>query len=489
MGSFREIREVANSRTYIAIVIAMMGALMFGIDQGNYGLASDFESFYDFWCKPYFMIDGYTCTAQQLPGITTPRGWVAFKALGGSLITLGAAAGCIGLGPLISSNCGRRLCISMGGMVCFIGCLFASYLTFNSITVYYIGRFVTGFGAGICCFALPLYSSEVATPIIRGLMGSLFQLMVVVGGLFASVMLSLITDWRLGMLLPGLAGATVSVAIWFTPESPRYVMDKSGYEAAAATLQKIRKGSVASEAKAMQLQSEAEAEAGAVSYRELFTSSGRRRRVLIACYLQVAQQLTGVNAFLSYTADVFAGAGIPKDQIASMPGYAIYFNLLMLLGCIAGLVCIDSRYGGRRSQLLSATLVMGPPLIVAGIARLIGWPGWIGVVALALYGPGFQFAWGIVPWLYPAEIFSMSEKDKAVSLSTFFVFAINFVINVITPPLLDASAGWTFVIFGLLNVSNFVFVYLCIRETKGVPLEEIPALFDGEKLLPSASHQ
>merc|ERR1712232_1069599 len=169
MGSFREIREVANSRTYIAIVIAMMGALMFGIDQGNYGLASDFESFYDFWCKPYFMIDGYTCTAQQLPGITTPRGWVAFKALGGSLITLGAAAGCIGLGPLISSNCGRRLCISMGGMVCFIGCLFASYLTFNSITVYYIGRFVTGFGAGICCFALQLRGCDTHNPRSHGL--------------------------------------------------------------------------------------------------------------------------------------------------------------------------------------------------------------------------------------------------------------------------------------------------------------------------------
>jgi hypothetical protein len=213
----------------------------------------------------------------------------------------------------------------------------------------------------------------------------------------------------------------------------------------------------------------------------LIKSGGRRRRVLIACYLQIAQQLTGVNAFLSYTTEVFESAGIPEGRIVSMPGYAIYFNLLMLVGCIAGLVCIDSSHGGRRSQLLSATLVMGPPLVLAGIAKLVGGPGWIAVAALALYGPGFQFAWGIVPWVYPAEIFSMNEKDKAVSLSTFFVFAINFVVNMITPTLLDASAGWTFVFFGLLNVSNFVFVYVCIKETKGVPLEAIPALFDGKK--------
>jgi hypothetical protein len=250
-SSFRQVREEANCRTYVAIIVAMMGALMFGIDQGNYGLAAEFPSFYDFWCKTHFMIGDFPCKPGKHEGITTPKEWLAFKAWGGSLITLGAAAGCAGLGPLISSNCGRRLCVSMGGIVCFIGCLFASYLTFNSVGIYYMGRFTTGFGAGICCFALPLYSSEIATPAIRGLMGSLFQLMVVVGGVFASVMLSLITDWRLGMLLPGLAGAIVSVAIWFTPESPRFVMDKRGYETGVATLQKIRKGDVTREAQAM----------------------------------------------------------------------------------------------------------------------------------------------------------------------------------------------------------------------------------------------
>jgi len=34
-----------------------------------------------------------------------------------------------------------------------------------------------------------------------------------------------------------------------------------------------------------------------------------------------------------------------------------------------------------------------------------------------------------------------------------------------------------FLIYGILNVTNCVFVALCMRETKGVPLEEIPALF------------
>merc|ERR1712032_1673321 len=127
---------------------------------------------------------------------------------------------------------------------------------------------------------------------------------------------------------------------------------------------------------------------------------------------------------------------------------------------------IDSAYGGRRIQLLSATFFMGPPLLLAGAAKLAGWAGWIPVIALFLYGPGFQVAWGIIPWVYPSEIFAMNEKDKAVSLTTFCVFALNFVINMITPGMLHWSSGGTFIIFGLLNISNFLFVFFYIKETK-----------------------
>jgi hypothetical protein len=57
--SFQELNQSANAVTYIAIIIAMMGALMFGIDQGNYGLVQDFHSFYDYWCKPYYLVGGF----------------------------------------------------------------------------------------------------------------------------------------------------------------------------------------------------------------------------------------------------------------------------------------------------------------------------------------------------------------------------------------------------------------------------------------------
>lgn len=486
IASIREVFAAANATTYVAIMVAMTGALMFGIDQGNFGLTSELPSFYTYWCDSHFKKVHFTCQHDLKNATEAAKAeaadWVNFVSWGGSLITLGAAAGCMTAAPWLSGTFGRRLCISFGGLTCFTGCLFASYLSNGSVTVYYIGRVVTGFGCGIACFALPVYNSEISTPAIRGIMGSMFQIMVVIGGVFASIALAFITDWRLGMMLPGLAGASVGVLIWLTPESPRFVMDKKGYEQGLATLARVRKGDAEPEARAMKLESENEAVIGQIGFGQLFGTPSRKKRVCIACYLQIAQQLTGVNAFLTYTVKIFEGAGIPEHEINTLPGYALYFNLLMLVGCVVGLILIDSSYGGRRSQLLGATCVMGPPLLLGGIVKLLDGPGgthgWIVVVALCLYGPAFQVAWGIVPWVYPAEIFSQNEKETAVSLATFFNFLINFVLVFITPHLLNWSAGGTFVFFGLLNLSNFFFVFLCIRETKGVPLDDIPALFE-----------
>merc|ERR1711879_786503 len=86
------------------------------------------------------------------------------------------------------------------------------------------------------------------------------------------------------------------------------------------------------------------------------------------------------------------------------------FNCVMIAGCVFGLLLIDSRFGGRKCPLLAAAVIMGPPLVVAG--GCLGLPEEeqpkaLIMVCLVTYGIGFQFAWGTIPWLYPAEIFSL----------------------------------------------------------------------------------
>merc|ERR1711997_586828 len=107
------------------------------------------------------------------------------------------------------------------------------------------------------------------------------------------------------------------------------------------------------------------------------------------------------------------------------------------------------------------------------------WPGIVALLMVLLYAFGFQAAWGAIPWVYPSEIFSMAEKERAISLSVFFQYGANAVISVVTPAMLAWSTPGTLFVFAALNMTNIAFVWCFIKETKNVRLEEIPALFGG----------
>jgi len=400
----------------------------------------------------------------------------------------------------------------------------ASFLSFQTEWVYFTGRFLTGFGVGVSCFALPVYNAEVSTPSIRGATGSLFQLNVVIGGFTACVITLLNNNWKVGMMLPGIAGGILMCVMPFMPESPRFVMEREGYAAGVEELRKVRSGDVTEEANSIQAEIRKESKVEQVSYKELvFGNPNLRKRLFIACALVLGQQATGVNAFLGYAATIFKMCGI-QDALS----FNVVFNFVMFFGCLAGLLLVDSKYGGRKCQLLAATVFMGPPLVLAGFMlmyilprdaekgitttstsmpttampvlplssasttmpvlttvmqeaqqdKLLGLAHIATMICVVIYGVGFQFAWGTVPWIYPAEIFSMNEKEKAVSIAVCLNYLGNAAVVIITPFLMTWSTPGTLFFFGALNILNFVFVSLFVKETKGVPLEEIPDLFD-----------
>eukprot|EP00928_Gymnodinium_smaydae_P061225 TRINITY_DN45357_c0_g1_i1.p1 TRINITY_DN45357_c0_g1~~TRINITY_DN45357_c0_g1_i1.p1 ORF type:complete len:577 (+),score=134.77 TRINITY_DN45357_c0_g1_i1:60-1790(+) len=478
-----------NGNMYISIAVAMVGAAMFGLDQGNFGNVQTFDGFIQEWCVGNYG-DILTCNHEYMKDNPNKEWENNFIMWGATLITYGAAAGALLLGPVLTNKLGRRPCILAGGAICFVGCLVASYLSMSNITTFMVGRFITGFGVGVSCFALPLYNSEISTPGLRGTTGSLFQLNVVVGCFISCLITLVCDDWKFGILMPGIAGAFLMVAAPFIPESPRFVMEKKGYDQGVAELERIRSGDVTVEANEMQQGIEEEQGVEQVSFIGLCQERNLRKRVIIACTLVACQQATGVNAFLGYAGTIFEKCGI-KDPIL----FNTVFNCIMIFGCVAGLLMVDSKYGGRKKQLLLASIIMGPPLLISGYALRFdnhpqdrGWDNlksnfkydWNGIIVMAcvcIYGVGFQFAWGTIPWVYPSEIFSMSEKENAVSLAVFVNYINNAIVIMITPAIMQYSVPGTMYFFGVANVFCGLFVWAFIKETKGVPLEDVPALF------------
>jgi len=464
-----------NRHMYVAIATAMVGAIMFGIDTANFGAVQGFGSFQQEWCVGNYG-DAAACGPGKDGAAANVRWQQDFVSIAALLVWVGAAVGAMALGPVVANNMGRRLCISSGAAVVVLGCLLTSLLAFASVPVFFVGRFVTGFGIGLCCYALPMYNSEVSAPSVRGTTGSLFQIFVVLGGLIASIVTEFCREWNVGMLLPAFAGVFVMVSVWFTPESPRYVMAKHGYTKGEEVLQAVRTGDVSAEAREMNEQIAAEVSAGQVSYGQIFSEPSLRKRVLISCWLQVAQQFTGMNTIIMFSSTLFTEMGF-KDPFA----VNLAFNALMMFGMIAGLLLLDSARGGRRVQLLVVTAVIAPLLLLAALAGYLSWPATIGLVIVCLFAFTWQLAWGMIPWIYPSELFSMAERERAVGFAVFTQYFANAVLLYVVPVLNHAlGVNGMFLFFGLFNILNFAFVWLCIKETKGLALEDIPSLFGAQ---------
>ncbi|CAK0893276.1 unnamed protein product [Prorocentrum cordatum] len=466
-----------NARMYVAISTAMIGAIMFGIDCGNFGSVQGFGSFRDTWCLRSYG-DATSCGDDATHGAASNARWLKdFVTPASSLLFAGAAAGSLLLGPPLAHRFGRRPCISAGAAVCLLGCLLTSYVTLRSDVVFFAGRFVTGFGIGVCTFALPLYNSEVSAPAVRGATGSMFQVNVVLGQLVASVVTYFNNDWRVGMLLPGIAGVAVALGVWLAPESPRYVMAKRGLEEGTLVLARVRAGSVGAEAAEVMEQLESEGSAGQVRWLDLVVGSeghpSLRRRVLIACWLQFAQQFTGMNMVIMFSADVFKLMGFENPF-----GANIAFTALQVVGIVVGLALLDSQWGGRRIQLALVTATICPLLVLVGLSSQLGWSTRLELALLCLFAFVWQLAWGMIPWVYPSELFTMAERGRATSLAVFVQYAANAVLTVVVPELLDALGfAGTVWFFAAFNALNLVVIAACIKETKGVPLEEVPGLF------------
>jgi hypothetical protein len=91
-------------------------------------------------------------------------------------------------------------------------------------------------------------------------------------------------------------------------------------------------------------------------------------------------------------------------------------------------------------------------------------------------------------WIIPAEIFNTATRVKGISLATMVSFAFNTMIGQVTPVAL-AKIGWRYyILFIVCDITNALFFYLFLPETKGVTLEAMNDLFLNSPIVVPGSH-
>lgn len=113
----------------------------------------------------------------------------------------------------------------------------------SNIGLLCFGRIISGVGAGAAIVVVPIYISEIAPPKEKGLFGALTQIMICMGILITQLLgyfLSRGNLWRIILGTAGLISLVQLLALFFVPESPKWLAEHNKPQAARKILRKIR---------------------------------------------------------------------------------------------------------------------------------------------------------------------------------------------------------------------------------------------------------
>ncbi|KAF2001066.1 general substrate transporter [Amniculicola lignicola CBS 123094] len=471
-------------------VFATIGGLLFGYDQGVVSVTLTMEQF-----------------LTRFPRVSdTASGGGFWKGLMTAMLELGAMVGAINAG-WIADKISRKWSILVAVIVFTIGSILQTAA--HDYAMLTIGRTIGGMGIGALAMIAPLYISEIAPPEIRGSLLVLQEFSIVFGIVIAfwttygTRYMPSEWSWRLPFLLQMVPGFVLAGGIWVLPYSPRWLASKGRNEESLQSLAKIRRLPT-TDPRVYQEWCEIRAEVTfkqevmaerhpqlvertrmnrikleLVSWTDCFRK-GCWRRTVVGVGIMFFQQFVGINSLIYYSPSLFGTLGQGYEMQLILSGV---INITQLVGVVTSLWTLD-RFGRRPLLLAGAALMFISHLIIAILVGKFGgrWSdytaeGWVAVAFLFFYMFSFGATWGPVPWAMPSEIFPSSLRAKGVALSTCSNWFNNFVIGLITPPLVQNTGYGAYVFFAVFCLLAFVFTFFCIPETNGKSLEQMDEVF------------
>lgn len=512
-GRTAGIRGLANNKyVFGCAIFASMGGFLFGYDQGVMSNILTTQNF-----------------GAHFPDIYNDadiKGWIV------SILQLGAWVGALSNG-WVAAKFSRKYSMMIAVVIFCVG----SALQAGAQNVGYIfaGRFIGGFAIGMLSHVVPMYQSEISPPEIRGSLVALQQFAITVG-----ILVSFWLDygfhfiggvtcirgadpeaefnpedlptrgedacngqtqvtWRVPLALQILPALILAVGMLFYPFSPRWLAGKGRNEEALAVVAKLRRLPADSELvqteyleilAAVRFDEETRREKypgkkgfglGVAQYMSLLTHRPTFKRLAIGCVLQFFQQFTGINAIIYYAPTIFTGLGLNGTTTSLLATGVV--GVVNVLATIPAILFLDTF--GRRNLLMTGAAGMGAShIIVAGISgRYDGrfaqnkGAGWAAVAFIYVFIANFAYSWGPVGWVLPSEIFPLSIRSQAMSVTTSANWFCNFIIGRATPSMLRDIKFGTYIFFAAFCVLMFLWVWFFVPETKNRTLEEMDEVF------------
>ncbi|KAF9875239.1 hypothetical protein CkaCkLH20_07059 [Colletotrichum karsti] len=440
----------SNKYVTICAAFSTLGGAMFGFDQGVVSVTLVMDQF-----------------LHRFPEVADGAAGAGFKkGLLTAMIELGAFLGAMNQG-WIADKISRRWSIMVAVGIFLVGsAIQTGSMNYNMLAA---GRFVGGIGVGMMAMVAPLYISEIAPPEIRGTLLVLQELSIVtaiVAAFYTTYGTRHIQSewsWRLPFLVQMAPALILGAGVPFLPYSPRWLASRGRDDEALKVLCKLRqlpatdrrvlcewleirsevafcKEQLAERHPSLQDPSlTSRMKLNIVGYLDCFRP-GAWKRTHVGIGLMFFQQFVGINALIYYSPTLFGTMGLNYEMRLDMSGV---MNICQVVACFFSLWAMD-RFG-RRPLLLAGGICMVISHFI--IAVLVGkfrneWAtrqaeAWTSVAFLLFFMLTFGATWGPIPWAMPAEIFPSSLRAKGMAYTTMSNWLNNFIIGLITPPLIQ----------------------------------------------------
>jgi sugar porter (SP) family MFS transporter len=453
----------ATGRISVIAATAAIGGFLFGFDTA--------------------VINGAVVPVQKYYNIGPGRLGLAV-----SLALLGAAVGAVIAGRL-ADWIGRPRAM----VVAAVAFLIQSFGVGLAFTIYdfTFWRIIGGVAVGAASVIAPMYIAEVAPARIRGRLGSLQQLAIVIGIFIALLLDELIAflaggasnswlfglqAWRWMFITEAIPSIIYLVGALRIPESPRYLVTLGRAEEARTVLNDVV-GPEHADEKIAEIRHTIRTERKPSLSDLRGPSLGLLPIVWVGIGLSVFQQFVGINVVFYYSSLLWQAVGFTERQsllITTITGLINILTTFIAIGTI-------DRFGRKPLLLVGSAgmfvtlgleaILFGTAPIVNGKPELHGGAGIAALLAANLYVVFFGLSWGPVVWVLLGEMFPNRIRAAALGVAAALQWVANFIVSLSFPSLANLGLAYAYGLYTLAALLSIGFVVRYVRETRGRELE------------------
>ncbi|KAF5180125.1 Monosaccharide-sensing protein [Thalictrum thalictroides] len=214
---------------------------------------------------------------------------------------------------------------------------------------------------------------------------------------------------------------------------------------------------------------------------------GVKHALFVGIGLQILQQFSGINGVLYYTPQILeqAGVGVLLSNLGiSSTSSSLLISAvttLLMLPCIAVAMRLMDISGRRRLLLVTIpvliltllVLVIGNFVTMSSITHAV-----ISTISVVVYFCTFVMGFGPIPNILCAEIFPTRVRGLCIAICALVFWIGDIIVTYSLPVMLNTiGLAGVFGLYAAVCFISWIFVFLKVPETKGMPLEVISEFF------------